>query len=474
MKKSFLLALALICEALASLELPAGAPRSIHEFRKRHPVQPWADDPGRRLVTIRPSANDKDDVSDAFLQGLRDANNGGTLFLPGGGTFVIGKPLDLTFLQDVQIRLDGEIKFTDDTPYWQKNAFRHPFQNSIMFWKWGGKNVRIFGDGVLNGNGQRWWNEFSGREILDSTNDYLRPILFYAENATGLDIRGIHFKDSPCWTTFFVRSKDISLTDVVCTAETKNATARPKNTDFFDSLNVERVRIERAWVNIGDDCFSPKSNATDLYVNTMYCNGTHGQSMGSIGQYAGEMSFIRNVHMENVWMLNGQHAARLKSWAGPDAGYGFIDNITFKNFWNGNNEYTAFIDSCYFNVSGHVLPKRLRLRRVLQIDTATCARYPSRVNITNITFENFSGTTSGKYGRAVGRLTCSPNAVCSNIRFKNFNVTSPCGGSPLVICDGIKGSIGTPCVSSTSNEAKSALASKCTARMASLPSATPW
>jgi galacturan 1,4-alpha-galacturonidase len=27
-----------------------------------------------------------------------------------------------------------------------------------MFWKWGGKNIKLYGKGVLNGNGQRWWN----------------------------------------------------------------------------------------------------------------------------------------------------------------------------------------------------------------------------------------------------------------------------------------------------------------------------
>jgi galacturan 1,4-alpha-galacturonidase len=73
-----------------------------------------------------------------------------------------------------------------------------------MFWKWGGKSIKIYGKGVLNGNGQKWWNEFAGKEILDKDNAYLRPILFYAQNATGLDIQGIHFKDSPCWTNFVV------------------------------------------------------------------------------------------------------------------------------------------------------------------------------------------------------------------------------------------------------------------------------
>ncbi|KAK3352537.1 exo-polygalacturonase [Lasiosphaeria hispida] len=407
MKSSLFASLAVFAVAVASLELPAGVPRSLSEFRAKHPYTPKHPS-SRKVIEIRASANETDDVADDFLQALHKANRGGTVRLPKGKTFMIGKPLDLTFLNDIHILLDGEIKFTNDTPFWQANAFRHPFQNSIMFWKWGGKDIKIYGEGVLNGNGQRWWNEFAGLEILDPTNNYLRPILFYAENATGIDIKGIHFKDSPCWTTFFVTSKDISFADVACTAESNNATALPKNTDFFDSFNVEYVSIERAWVNIGDDCFSPKSNATGLYVNTMYCNGTHGQSMGSIGQYAGEMSFIRDVHIENMWMLNGQHSARLKSWAGPNVGYGFIDNVTFKNFWNANNEYAAFLDSCYFN-----------------INASTCSTYPSRVNVTNVIFENFTGYTSGKYGRAVARLTCSPNAVCENIRFKNFNVSSP-------------------------------------------------
>ncbi|KAM7197229.1 exo-polygalacturonase [Rhypophila sp. PSN 637] len=456
------LGLSLTTKTLATIEPPPGVPRSLQEFRQIHPYSHPSSHPNRaarKQVQIRTSANETDDISSDFLNGLKQANNGGTLVLPANQTFIIGKPLDLTFLNDIQIQLDGEIKFTNDTPYWQANAFRHPFQNSIMFWKWGGKDIKIFGTGVLNGNGQRWWNEFSGLEILDPSNTYLRPILFYAENATRLSIEGIHLKDSPCWTTFFVTSQQISLKDVACTAISLSPTkSPPKNSDFFDSLNVAHVTVQNAWVDIGDDCFSPKSNNTDIFVKNMYCNGTHGISMGSIGQYAGEMSFIKDVHVENMYMLNGQHGARIKTWAGEDVGYGFVDNVTFGNFWNGGNEYTAYIDSCYFN-----------------INASTCAKYPSRVNITNVLFENFSGTSSGKYGNAVARLTCSPNAVCENIRFRNFNVTSPCGGGPaVVICDGISEDLGIPCVNSTSSVAVAALKNKCSTGLATLPTAKPW
>ena len=314
----------------AHVELPANVPRNVDEFRQKHPYKDNGCHEHRPIVKIRSSKDDTDDVADEFLEGLEKANHGGTLYLPKDQLYIIGKPLDLTFLDDVHVHWDGEVKFTNDTPYWQANAFAHPFQNSLMFWKWGGNDISIYGEGVLNGNGQRWWNEFAGLEILDPDNDYLRPILFYAENATNFRMEGIHEKDSPCWTNFIVTSKGISFKDVIVTAESNNASALPKNSDFFDSLNVEDVTVERAWVNIGDDCFSPKSNASNIHVDTRYCNGTHGQSMGSLGQYLGEKSFVKDVVIENIWLLNGDNGARIKSWAGPDVGYGFVDNVTFR------------------------------------------------------------------------------------------------------------------------------------------------
>ncbi|GJC97419.1 glycosyl hydrolase family 28 [Colletotrichum higginsianum] len=265
------------------IELPAGVPRSLEEFREKHPYT--APSHGcRKTIQIRASSNATDDISEDFKKGLEEANNGGTLYLPKGKTFVIAKALDLTFLNDVHVRLEGEIKFTDDVKYWQ-----------------------------------------------NPNNKYLRPILFYVENTTNLEVEGIHMKDAPCWTNFIVGSSNIEYRDVIATAITNNGSIIPKNTDFFDSLDVQDVKIERVWVNIDDDCFSPKSNNTNLYVNTMYCNGTHGQSIGSLGQYPGEMSFVKDVHIENVWMLNGDYSgARIKTWAGPNVGYGFVDNITYK------------------------------------------------------------------------------------------------------------------------------------------------
>lgn len=120
----------------------------------------------RATVTIQHSTSDTDDVSAAFLDGLVKANNGGRLYLEKGKKYIIARKLDLTFLNDVYIRLDGEIKFTNDIKYWQANNFAHPFQKSIAFWVWGGKDIKIYGSGTMNGNGQAWYDGFAGKEIL--------------------------------------------------------------------------------------------------------------------------------------------------------------------------------------------------------------------------------------------------------------------------------------------------------------------
>jgi galacturan 1,4-alpha-galacturonidase len=58
------------------------------------------------------------------------------------------------------------VQFTNNITYWQANNFYYSFQKSITFWVWGGQDIKIFGKGTLNGNGQKWYDEFSGSQIL--------------------------------------------------------------------------------------------------------------------------------------------------------------------------------------------------------------------------------------------------------------------------------------------------------------------
>ena len=64
----------------------------------------------RRTVTIRSSKSDTDDISYDFLWGIKAANHGGRLLLQKGKTYVIGKKLDLSFLNNIEVQLEGEVK----------------------------------------------------------------------------------------------------------------------------------------------------------------------------------------------------------------------------------------------------------------------------------------------------------------------------------------------------------------------------
>lgn len=132
-----------------------------------------------------------------------------------------------------------------------------------------------------------------------------------------------------------------------------------------------------------------------------------------------------------------QNGARLKAWAGEDVGYGYINNITYKDIYIYNTDNPILLDQCYFDVNA-----------------TECAAFPSRVNITNILFDNIYGSSSGKEGLVVADLTCSPDAVCTNITLTDIDLTSPAGSPPEIICDGIGGEIGVPCISSNETTTK--------------------
>jgi galacturan 1,4-alpha-galacturonidase len=39
-----------------------------------------------------------------------------------------------------------------------------------------------------------------------------------------------------------------------------------------------------------------------MLVQNMWCNGSHGISVGSLGQYAGETDIVENIYVYNVTM----------------------------------------------------------------------------------------------------------------------------------------------------------------------------
>lgn len=119
-------------------------------------------DPKRQCFVIPGSGHDRDDAQ-AILTAVKKCNNGGTVILDK--EYRIGSPLDLTFLNHIDVVITGEIYFDDSNVYyWAENSFKYEYQNQSVFWKWGGKDVNIYGDlsnekSVIDGRGQAYWEE---------------------------------------------------------------------------------------------------------------------------------------------------------------------------------------------------------------------------------------------------------------------------------------------------------------------------
>lgn len=320
--------------------------------------------------------------------------------------------------------IQGTIQFTNDTDYWQKNGFYQTFQNATTFFQLGGEDVNVYGGGTLDGNGQAWYDLYAQNALI------LRPILMGVIGLKGGRIEDLNLRYSPQWYTLLANSTDVLFSgiDIFGGSKSKNPA---KNTDGWDTYRSSNVVIQNSHIDNGDDCVSFKPNSTDIVVQNLICNGSHGISVGSLGQYKGEVDIVRNIYVANISMSNASDGARIKVWPGASSalsedlqgggGSGEVKNVTYDGMIVNNVDYAIEITQCYG-----------------QKNITLCNQFPSNLTISDIEIKNFKGTTSKKYDPLIGYLQCSSPTVCKDIKISNIDVKSP-SGTDLYSCGSISG-----------------------------------
>lgn len=122
-----------------------------------HPVSPARI--ASKICYVNALGNGQDD-SQTILSAAITCNNGGTIALLDA-EYIIGKPLDLTFLDAVDFVIQGTVSFTPDIDFWVANSIKYTYQDASLFWQIGGRDVNLYGGGIINGNGQVWWDRFA-------------------------------------------------------------------------------------------------------------------------------------------------------------------------------------------------------------------------------------------------------------------------------------------------------------------------
>ncbi|KAF2223361.1 polygalacturonase [Elsinoe ampelina] len=393
---------------------------------------PFPASPARNASKVCTVAASSTDASPSILQAAQACNNGGTVVFPAGQTFVIGSPLDLTFLKHVDIFILGTVALKDDPAYWKSHLFVYAFQDSRLAWRFGGEDVNIYGlgQGTIDGRGQTWWTAWHADSSI------LRPHLFGTDGLKGGSISGLKMINSPNWFNLIANSSDVLITGMNLNVVSDPASPA-KNTDGWDTYRSSNIVIQDSVINNTDDCISFKPNSTQIIIQNLKCNGSHGISVGSLGQYLGQTDIVQDVYVYNTTMSNASDGARIKVWPGAapgsdgksGGGLGRVQNVTYDTFSVSNVDYAIELTQCYSAKS-----------------QSLCQQYPASLIIEDIVFKNFSGTTSAKYDPISGSLVCSSANVCMNIRGQNINVKPRSGKTAKWTCTNIdKSLIGVAC-----------------------------
>jgi galacturan 1,4-alpha-galacturonidase len=191
------------------------------------------------------------------------------------------------------------------------------------FFKLGGNDVNIYGGGTLDGNGQAWYDLYA-KDIY-----ILRPVLIGIDGLHDSIISNLALRYSPQYYHFVANATNVVFDNINISGASTSANVA-KNTDGWDTYRSSGIVIQNSYINNGDgeqrsftsknladknkDCVAFKPNSTNMLVQNLFCNGSHGISVGSLGQYVGEYDIVENIYVFNASMHNTTVSETMKSF----------------------------------------------------------------------------------------------------------------------------------------------------------------
>lgn len=332
------------------------------------------------------------------------AKSGGTVLLPKGR--YLSKPLTIgthTTLRleagAVLVASTNQADFLKVPGDWLKAKSSSEFVPFLS-----GKdleNVTISGSGVIEGNGQVWWEEAEKARRQVSGFTLPRPNLIVLTRARNLVIRDVTLQNSPKFHLVPTESDDVLITNVTILAPEGAA-----NTDAIDPSVCRRVTITKCLIDVGDDNVAVKSGkrmdgrefaCEDLTITDCTFKHGHGMSIGSE-----TVGGVKNLVMRNCTFEETDNGIRIKS---DRKRGGTVDGFLCENIFMKNVRGAITITSYYPK-----MPTNDSARPV----TATTPKYR------NLTLRNITATSSKSAGVIVGL----PESQIENVLLENVSITA--------------------------------------------------
>lgn len=282
--------------------------------------------------------------------------------------------------------------------------------------------LRITGEGLLDGNGEPFWAAFWQRreENPNCTNlEVERPRMMFIDQCKDVLIQGVSLQDSGFWNIHVYRSKDVTIDGVSITSPNGTPPDRAPSSDGIDIDSCQRVTVRDCFITVGDDCIAIKGTkgpdaledetsppVEDILVEN--CRFDSGHGVVTLGS---EATIVRSVTVRNCTVTGWNKLVRLK--LRPDTPQ------TYENLLYENIVYEA--EGGIFDIKPWKQFFDLK------------GQEPPRSVVRNVTVRNVKGWT-GKWGEIVG----NPLDTISNFTVENVELEIESDVMTLGQVDGLR------------------------------------
>ena len=267
------------------------------------------------------------------------------------------------------------------------------------------ENVTIAGEGVIDGNGESWWE--MARKIKDSGvlgNDHPRPRLVVFDHCKNVRVTGITLQNSPMWQLVPYYSDHVVIRNVRVLAPQHSP-----NTDAVDPFSSSNVVIDHLYADVGDDDIaiksgainSPGPDAPSRDITITDCTFLHGHGLSIGSEIAGGAHNIRAEHISFTGTDNG---IRIK--ANRDRGND-VGNLTFRDITMKGVKNALIISEYY----PRILPQGEEMAQPVTRLTP---------HFHDIAIENLRADDSKSAGAIVGL----PEAPVLNVVLRNISISA--------------------------------------------------
>ena len=250
-------------------------------------------------------------------------------------------------------------------------------------------DVAITGAGIIEGQGQDWWN------ALTATPTLTRPQEVDITNSTRVQISGIRLQNPPEEHVWVKADIDVTVTGITIETLAVSGQHAPNNTDGVD-ISAKGVFFCGNSIACGDDNVVMSGSA--IYVGYSNLGVGHGCTIGSITQNG-----VNGVTVDHVTFNGTTSGIRMKSARGRG---GLVENISYSNITMTNVQNPVFITSYYPS-----LPTDPTTDPAQAVTTTTPEW--QKITITNL---SAVGSTMG------GTLWGLPEAPIAQVVFDNVSI----------------------------------------------------